>query len=143
MFLVKIQKFIKIPVTLITIGILLFGFVCLGLFSKTMNMSSMDMGMTSSPHEQPCCNLGTAHHMDSWKNIILVAPDKMRDVFKLLAFGLALVFGCRWLSLRYRPHLPDPDTVRLRLYLKENPGLLLFSHLKLAFARGILNPKIY
>ncbi len=138
-----VQKRIKLPIILITVGILLFGFVCVGLFTKTMQMSSMDTGTMSLQHEQPCCNLGISHYMDSWKNIVLVVPDKMRDTFMLLALGLALAFGYSWFSLRYCPHLPDPDTVRLRLYVKENPDVTLFSHLKLAFARGILNPKIY
>lgn len=103
----------------------------------------MDMGMTSSQHDQPCCTLGVAHHIDSWKNIILTVPDKLRDVWALLALGLTLILGYSWISLWNRRPSIDLDVGHLRLYERDNPDLTLFNHLKLAFARGILNPKVY
>lgn len=138
-----VQKIIKFPITLITIGILMFGFLCTGIFSKaSMDMSAMDMGVMTS-HDQPCCTLGAGHHIDMWKNIILVNPDKMRDAWTLFMLGLALIFAYSWVSLWNRRPSPDLDIGRLRLYIREHPDLLLFNHLKLAFTRGILNPKIY
>lgn len=138
------QKILRFSGTLITSGILTFGFVCMGMLSKIpMNMSIADRDSMPLLHEQPCCNVGISHTIDLWKNIVLGAPDKTRDILMLFALGLTLAFGYSLFLLRYRPHLPDPDTVRVRLYMRENPNLLLFDHLKLAFARGILNPKIY
>lgn len=104
-------------------------------------MSTMDMGSVSVKQDQRCCNLTSAHQFDSWKNVVLIAPDKTRDSFSLLALGLALVFTYGW--LRNRHLLFDPDFVRLQLYIKRNPDVVLFDSLRLAFARGILNPKIY
>lgn len=140
----RILQITKVPITLITIGILLFGFLCTGMFSKaSMDMSAMDMGMMSSEHDQQCCSLGVAHHISSWQNIILVIPDKMRDTLTLLALGLALVLGYAWVSLWNRKPAIDLGVGRLRLYIRQHPDLILFNHLKIAFARGILNPKIY
>lgn len=138
------SKLTKFSITLITIGILLFGFVCTGMFSKaSMDMSAINMGMTSEEHQQQCCSISTSHHIDSWKNIILTVPDKTRDALALLALGLALILGYSWVSLwNHRPPI-ELDIGRLRLYIRENPDLILFNHLKLAFARGILNSKIY
>ena len=93
--------------------------------------------------EQQCCGTSISHHFNTWKNITLAVPDKVRDSLMLLALGLSLILGGSWLSLRHRYPLPNLDILRLRLYIRQNPDLLLFNHLKLAFARGILNPKIY
>lgn len=140
----RILQIIKLPITLITIGILLFGFVCTGMFSKaSMDMSQMDMGMISSEHNQPCCTIGVGHHISSWKEVVLTLPDKTRDAWTLLLLGLALIFGYSWVSLWNRRPSLDLDVGHLRLYERDNPDILLFNHLKLAFARGILNPKIY
>lgn len=139
----RILKITKLPITLITIGILLFGFLCTGMFSKaSMNMPVTGMTVMSG-HDKACCTLGVAHHIDSWKNIILTVPDKTRDALALLALGLALVLGYSWISLWNRRPSIDLDVGRLRLYERDNPNIILFNHLKLAFARGILNPKIY
>jgi len=139
----RILQITKLPITLITIGILLFGFVCTGMFSKaSMDMSEMDMGMMST-HDQPCCAIGVGHHIDSWKNIVLTLPDKMRDAWALLMLGLALIFSYSWVSLWNSRPSPDLDVGCLWLYERDNPDILLFNHLKLAFARGILNQKIY
>ena len=136
-------KSIKSPVVLLTLAFLTFGFVCTGMFGKQMDMSQMDMGMMSSEHGQQCCTIGVAHHINSWKDIVLTLPNKTRDALMLLALSLALIFGYSWVSLWNRRPSPDLDIGRLRLYIREHPDLILFDHLKLAFARGILNPKIY
>ena len=108
-------------------------------------MSSMntDVGIMSLQHQQPCCNLGISRHMDLWKNIILIAPDKTRDILLSLALGLVLAFGYSWFSFRHHPFTPHPHMMQLRIYKKENPDLFAFYNLKLAFARGILNPKVF
>ncbi len=137
----RFLQIIKLPITLITVGILLFGFLCTGIFHNGMHMSPMDMGSVSAQQNQQCCTLGTTHQFDSWKNVILVVPDKMRNTLILLALGLMLAFGYSWSSaLRRKPQF-EPDIGSS--YIKENPDLILFNHLRLAFARGILNPKIY
>ena len=131
----------KLPITLIALGGLVFGFLCTGIFHNEIHMSTMDMSSASAQQDQQCCNIGPAHQFGSWKNIILVAPDKTRDTLTLLALGLILAFGYGWSSaLNRKPHF---DLDAGRLYVKENPDLILFNHLRLAFARGILNPKIY
>lgn len=136
-------KTLRLTIILMTIGILLFGFLCTGMFSKApMKMSQMDMGVMTS-HDQSCCTLSVARQIDSWKNIVLTLPDKMRDAWTLLMLYLALIFVYSWVSLwNGRPSI-DLNVGRLRLYERDNPDLILFNHLKVAFACGILNPKIY
>ena len=135
-------SFFKVPTTLMVVGVLMFGFLCTGTLHKGhMNTSSMDMSAVSSQQEQQCCNLGSAHQFDSWQSLILVTPDNTRNSLVLLALGLALILGYGLSSFWNRKPQFEPDIGRL--YIKENPNLILFNHLKLAFARGILNPKIY
>lgn len=145
MILTNIQKLIKLLILLLTIGALIFGFFCVGMFNKpTTHMVMMGNAQSiSMPSEQSCCGSSISHHFDTWKNIALAVPDKVRDNLVLLALGLALILGGNWLSVRHRNFLPNLDILRLRLYVRQNPNLLLFNHLKLAFARGILNPKVY
>lgn len=145
MFPINIQKLIKLPVLLIAIGALIFGFFCVGMFNKpTTHVTMMGNARSiSMPSEQSCCGSSISHHFDTWKNIALAVPDKVRDSLMLFALGLALILGGNWLSVRHRNLLPNLDILRLRLYVRQNPDILLFNHLKFAFARGILNPKIY
>ena len=142
----RIQKVIKFPVSLLIIWALLFGFVCIGMFHE----SSMDMDtMTPNPTlisitgEQSCCGTTMSQHIQSWKNTFLAVPQGFRDALTLLALGLALALAYSWFSFRDRYPLLDPDIGGLRLYVRQNPDITLFNHLKLAFARGILNPKLY
>ncbi len=141
----KLQRLIKLPIILSTILVLVFGFFCVGMFSKsathmTVAEDTSSMSMTSA---QECCGSSIPRHFDTWKNISLAVPDRVRDTLILLALGLALILGSSWLSLRHRYPFPNLDILQLRLYIKQNPNLVLFNHLKFAFARGILNPKIY
>ena len=140
-----IQKLLRFPVVLITIGALVLGFFCFGMFSKsathmTMLANTQSISMAS---EQQCCGTSISHHFDTWKNITLAVPQGVRDTLTLLALGLALVFAYSWISFRDRYPSPYPDVGRLRLYVQQNPDIAIFNHLKLAFARGILNPKLY
>lgn len=145
MLSLKIKKIIKFPIVLITTGALVLGFFCVGMFSKsathmTMLENTQSISMAS---EQECCGTSISHHFDTWKNITLAVPDKVRDSLMMLALGLTLILGGSWLSLRHRYPLPNFNILRFKLYIRQNPDLLLFNHLKLAFARGIVNPKIY
>lgn len=125
---------------------LLFGFICVWMFHK----SSMGMGtITSSPTlvaiagEESCCGTNMSQHIQSWRDTFLVVPQGVRDTLTLLTLGLALVYSYSRFSFRDRHLVFDPDVGGLRPYVLQNPDILLFNHLKLAFARGILNPKIY
>ena len=142
----KIQKVIKFPVSLLIIWALLFGFVCVGMFHEP----SMDMDtMTPNPTlmaitgEQSCCGTNMSQHIQSWTDTFLAVPQAVRDSLALLALGLTLILAYSWLSHRDRYPSLDPDIGGLRLYVQQNPDIAIFNHLKLAFARGILNTKVY
>lgn len=141
MFPTNIQKLIKTPMILLTIGALVFGFICLGTFTKaSMQMSPTDSALMSTSKEKACCGSGISHHFDISKNTLAV-PQSLRDSLMWLALGLALVLG--FSRLPFPSFSANPKIISYRLYERENPDLPLFNHLKLAFSKGILNPKIY
>ena len=136
-----LQK-IKFPVVLITLGVLVFGFTCVGII-KHASMHNADMSsvaMTSS-NNQECCNTNISKHIGSWKDTLLVVPRDMRDGLLILILGLIATLTVGLFKAQHL--LSDYRLQFYRLYARDNPDLALFNHLKLAFARGILNPKIY
>lgn len=99
--------------------------------------------MLSMASEKSCCGTTMSQHIESWKSTLLIVPQAVRDSLALLALGLTLILAYSWLSFRDRYPSLDSDAGSLRLYVQQNPEIAIFNHLKLAFARGILNPKIY
>lgn len=142
----KIFKF-KIPISLIILSVPILGFICTGMVDHVsmhgMSMDSAGAMTILGANQQECCNTRVSKSIDTWKDIVLAVPGKVRDTVMLLALGLALIFGYRWMSPRNQRLLVEPHTGRLRLYIRHNPDLTLFNHLKFVFARGILNQKIY
>ena len=141
MFFRRIQKAIKFPTTLITILVLVFGFFCMGLFHKMPVEGMSATSMVSMQSNPSCCGMGISQHMDSWKLISQSIPRDARDILVLLALGLVAFLTFWRPPLNYK--LSGLDFIRYRAYLRLHPDLLSFHHLKLAFARGILNPKIH
>lgn len=141
------QRKLAFLTILIIIGVLLFGFVCTGMFSKTsISVSAIGISTISSKHQKQCCTAGVSSvskHIISWSDIALTQPNQLRDVWTLLLLSLTLIFGYSWISFWNRRPPAELDIGRLCHYIRENPDIATFNHLKLAFARGILNPKIY
>ena len=136
-----LQK-IKLPIILIVLGILTFGFACAGMTKHTL-MHDADMSSVAvlSANNQECCNTSISKHIGSWKDTLLVVPPDMRDGLLILILGLiaTLTIGL----FKVHPPLSDYRLLFYKLYARDNPDLALFNHLKFAFARGILNPKVY
>ena len=138
------QKLITLPVALFTIWALLFGFFCMGMFHKSaMPVKEMvsALGLVEMVSEEHCCGTTMSQHIESWRDTFLAVPKEIRDNLALLLLGLALAFV--FVRLPFRRDVAVHQILHYRLYTRDNPDLALFNHLKLAFAQGILNPKIY
>ena len=136
-------KLLKLPVVLIILGVLTFGFICTGMASHaSMHGTDMDSPevVMSGANQQECCNTGISKNIESWKSTLLVAPRAVKDGL-LLLLGLATAFA--FMGLRFIHNPDNREQLSYRFYIRDNPDLILFNHLKLAFARGILNPKLY
>lgn len=135
------HKLIKVPTVLVTIGVLVFGFACVGMFSKSMHVGMVDNAESLSiKSEKVCCGSSTLHRFDVSKNTLAV-PQSIRDSLTWLVLALALAFGLRRLLFWNTSVKTNP--LLYRLYYRRNPDLIFFNPLKLAFAKGILNSKVY
>lgn len=141
MFSANSHKLLKFPIILVTLGVLAFGFTCAGMTKHASMHNEADAALVMQMgNQQTCCSTSISGHVESWKGALLAVPREMRDRILLLVFWLAIVFAisCLRFQLDFESRL-----LSYKLYARDNPSFLLFNYLKLAFARGILNPKIY
>jgi hypothetical protein len=138
-----IQRVIKFPAVFLTITALVFGFMCVDMFHTT---STTMEGMVMTPEvsiksEQTCCGGTMSQHIQSWTNTFLTTSQDLRNNLALLALGLLIVlfFG----RSRFSFDSTNQMLLSSRLYLRQRPNLIIFNPLRLAFARGILHPKLY
>ena len=139
----KIQNIIKFPIVFLTIATLVLGFFCVGMFDETSTAmeGTHDKTVISLKSDHACCGGTMSQHMQSWTNTFLTTPNNLRDSLALFAliFIVALVF------VRSQFSFSSTDQLLLssKLYLRQRPNLFIFNPLKLAFAKGILHPKLY
>ena len=102
----------------------------------TAGMMTMDGKMSDCPYmgTSGYCDMSITEHLDGWQMLFAATLDGFHtsDLFPLLAFALLAPFFTFF--IRKRPQRPLFQRWRM---------LELFDPLQLAFARGILNPKLY
>ena len=89
-----------------------------------------------------CCDINTADHVESWKSTLMGIPQAFQDVLVLVAIGFAAVFVLSDLFARHRL-TTTLLFLRYRQYVREHPNIKAFDVLRLALAKGILNPKTH
>ena len=140
------KNFFKLSLVFPVILALVLGFFCTGIFTKTpMHMTIIDSNALSTMQgEQSCCGTSMSQHMNLLHNTSLALPDQARNNWGLIILSLIFAFTVIGKSL-IKTTLVNENKLLIfyKLYLRQNPDLVLFNQLKLAFARGILNPKIY
>ncbi|OGZ02574.1 MAG: hypothetical protein A2946_01250 [Candidatus Liptonbacteria bacterium RIFCSPLOWO2_01_FULL_53_13] len=135
----SMTRFFAIP---IITGALIFGFVCPYMahhISASAPRADSVVVAWGASYEK-CCSSGISKNVGQWKSILLAAPREARGGTILLILGLAIAFALSNFRLR---HNSKNDLLSYMPYARDNPDFLLFNHLKISFARGILNPKIY
>lgn len=90
--------------------------------------------MVTMQADPSCCGMSVLQHMDIWRLTSQSLHRDARDVMILLALGLVALISV-WRPPLSLKHL-DQDFITYQLYLKRNPDLLSFNHLKLTFARA-------
>ncbi len=125
---------------------LVVGFLCISFIHTIPVHSGTGSGHTAhTSHEASltnCCDVGISDHMELWKSTLVGIPQGFQDLLVLIVLAVATSFAfAGFLSV------PRLDTnvlfYRYRQYSREHPDILAFSHLRLAFARGILHPKTF
>ena len=142
MFLSNLSKTSKLLLILGISSVLVFGFVCVCMVkhaSMRTDLNHMQTNLISS--QQECCNTGISKHIQSWKDTLLVTPREMHDGLLILILGIITTLAVGLYRSRHYP--PDHSLQFYKLYSRDNPDIPLFNHLRFAFSRGILNPKVY
>jgi len=131
--------------------LLIFGisaFFAVGVFgiSHSSDMKMKDdgtMGGCLFDGRAEICSMTFAEHLSLWQGMFTAIPQKTN--LWVLLFALISAIGVLVFSIlkQHQLLLLKYFSDRWRLYLKQNPRLSLFDHLREAFSRGILNPKIY
>lgn len=136
-------RIIKPLVIFVTLAALVLGFFCVGMFDKTsvaMERAHSKTAMSIEAKES-CCGDTMSQHMQSWTNTFLTTPNNLRDSLALLA----LIFLVSFVFVGSRFSFASIDQLLLssKLYLRQRLNLFIFNPLRLAFAKGILHPKLY
>ena len=139
----KLSGIIKLTIVPITVLTLAFGFFCTGLFDD----AHMQAAITDAPHmtsmsmqaDLSCCGTGTTEHMDTWSLISQSLVRDARNILILLVVSLLVA-----LAINRIPFVRTlNDFPAHRLYRRRNRDLIVFHCLRLAFARGIIHPKVF
>lgn len=126
----------------------LIAFLSVAFFGASQSMMGMDersdgtMGGCLFTGMEENCKMMFSEHLSQWQSMFTTTVPQ-----KALFFALLLLLAIVFVAVAILKHnlllLFGYYTTRWRLYLRYNPELSLFNPLKKAFARGILNPKIY
>ena len=121
---------------------LMVGFLCISF----VHSASAHMGMSHALHNSSsatlsaCCDAGASNHMELWKSTLVGITEHPQSLFALFAFVASFTFADFFKT-------PRLDTnflfFKYKQYAKEHPDIGLFNPLRLALARGILNPKLF
>lgn len=123
---------------------LMVGFLCISFVHSISAHRGMSHAVhtSSSAMLSTCCDAGVSDHMELWKSTLVGIPENLQSLFVLFAFALVASFT---FSDFFRTPRFDTNFLfsRYRQYAREHPDIGLFDPLRLAFARGILNPKLF
>lgn len=124
---------------------LIAGFLCISfVYSTPAHVGMASHGIHKSPSAtiNSCCDAGVSDHMELWKSTLVGIPQNLQNLLAL--FAVSLVAGFTFLTLL---NVPRTDgnifAIRYRQYTREHPDISLFDSLRLAYSKGILNPKLY
>lgn len=129
----------------ILLASLIVGYLCISF----VHITHADMGAMHTMHHKSqttalndCCDTGTSNHMELWKSTLTGIPQDFQDALALIVIGIAaaFVFSDFFATARLSPNLLF---LRYKQYAKAHPNIRAFDALRLAFAQGILNPKLY
>lgn len=126
----------------------LIAFLSVASFGASQSMMRMEkrgdgtMGGCLFTGMEEICKMTFSKHLSQWQSMFTTTAPQ-----KALAFTLLLLFAVVFVAVaifkRNLLLLFSYYTMRWRLYIRQNPELSIFNHLREAFSQGILNPKIY
>lgn len=125
---------------------LIVGFLCISFVHNMSAHAGMDMShvvhTNASTITGICCDAGANNHMELWKSTLVGILETIQSLFVLVVFAFVAKVAFAELFGVPRPFI-NFFSLRYRQYTREHPDIGLFNSLRLAFAKGILNPKLF
>ena len=135
----EIAKFIKFSTVFLLFSAFIFSIAySQGSMETIYHFKTQTAQCPASEAQTGCPTI--SEHIGSLQFFVTTLPDTRVFLSALLVLLLAAFVAS---GLCFGKQRPNQLISAGRLYNTQNPELPLFNHLKLAFAQGILNPKIY
>lgn len=141
MFQINLTKSVKFLIVFLVLFAFIFSIVVSWMSVETTYHVQTNTAPCSQGETQTGCSQ-TFQHIDFLRGLFASTLLEARAalLMQFIIFLLA-IFTVFWSRFRKERH--DQLVSSRRFFHFKNPELLFCDHLKLAFARGILNPKIY
>ncbi len=133
----KVPKIIVMVVSLITLYVIFFGFFQ---FDMGMDKNGKMVNCPFSNHSMSICKMNPLEHLQEWQSMFTTLPA--RDVLPLLSALIVLLalLGLKFLGKSFLYNQPQSEILAGLLYSR---SIFIPHPLKIAFSRGILNPKTF
>lgn len=137
---VSTKKLGKIALTLTIIV-----FLWVGTFGLFHHIGEMQAGGAMSGclfnGQMEVCAMNLSEHIALWQRMFTTLPQNtnLLNIFILAVALVAVIIFCRKSLFEFFERIVS----RWKFYVRQHSRLNFFSPLRAAFARGILNPKIY
>ena len=138
------KKFLKFPAVLLVFLGLVFSLSCAFTHhpEASAHAATPESVATLAQGSEACCGTSLSKSDHSLKETLVTVPkNHSRDLYDVLAIGL--IFASVIIGRRLFEYIEQQLAFFVRLYTRQNLEVFAFHYLRLAFSRGILNPKKY
>lgn len=139
MFSIDLKKFTKISLSMITLGVMVFGYFCIdNLTHHQINIGGINNHSSVVQSVESCCSTTFSKYSKSLMSNFNL-PSRADNYLLVSIISVLLIFVINpWFRSR-----ADIGSALQKLFLWRNPNLIPFDSLKLAFSNGIINPKVF
>ena len=138
------KKFFKLSLVLSVFLGLIFTFSCAFAHRSeaTAHAATSESVAVLTQSSEACCGTSLSKSDHSLKETFLTIPkNHARYLYDVLAIGLIVVAAI--IGRRLFEHIEQQLAYFVRLYSRQHLEIFALHYLRLAFSRGILNPKKY
>lgn len=139
MFPMELKKFTKISITLAIMGMITLSYFCINTFTHHQIGNEIVKDISSIVQStETCCSTTFSTYSESLKSNFNL-PSRADNYLMIFIASIILAFV---INLHFH-NIASNGSLLHRLFLRQNPDLIVFDSLKLAFSDGIINPKVF
>ena len=109
-------------------------------FRMGMDLNGEIVNCPFSNHTMSICKINPLEHIQEWQSMFTTLPAKDTLVFLFSLLVVLALLGLKFFEKYFSYNFPQQETHRNLFYLR---NFYIPHPLKIAFARGILNPKTF